>query len=397
MDAIESATAGPAIPGVGIPGEAVYRAASPGRPATPIGASLVLDRIERVYSGGATAVAGMCLTVQPGQFVTLLGPSGSGKTTTLKMIAGFEPPDAGRIVLAGREISAVPAHARNIGMVFQNYALFPHMTVFDNIAFPLRMRGRPKREITAAVRDALAQVQLDDLGGRMPRQLSGGQQQRVALARAIVFRPPLLLMDEPLGALDRQLRKAVQSELKRIHRQLGLSVVYVTHDQDEALFLSDVIAIMDRGAIVQIGTPEALYAQPNSRFVAEFLGESNFLAGTVTAVADGSAAVRLADGSEILGRGRGALAAGMAADVLVRPEKLELAPWPPGARAGRNELHGRVELVSFLGSAREYELALDSTRLSARLYLRALEPPFDVGECVVLRFAADDCLVFPAR
>jgi spermidine/putrescine ABC transporter ATP-binding subunit len=360
------------------------------------GASLTLDRLARVYPDGTRAVDDVSFSVTPGRFLTLLGPSGSGKTTTLKMIAGFEAPDAGVITLAGRDISRVPAHARDIGMVFQNYALFPHMTVADNIGFPLRMRRRPTREIRAAVEEVLALLHLDQLGGRFPRQLSGGQQQRVALARAIVFRPPLLLMDEPLGALDRQLRKEVQSELKRLQRQLGLTTVYVTHDQDEALFLSDEIAIMQAGRVVQQGAPETLYAQPAMRFVASFLGESNFLPGTVAAVADGQVWVTLAGGVIVRGRAVGALVPGMRAEILMRPEKIDLHAAGTVAAPDANLLPGRVEMVNFLGSAQEYELDVAGSRLAARLFLRAAVLPFGIGDAVTLQVAPGDCLVFPA-
>jgi spermidine/putrescine ABC transporter ATP-binding subunit len=244
------------------------------------GARLDLLALTKHY-GAVIAVDAVDLVVEPGEFITLLGPSGSGKTTIMLMIAGFVAPTSGQILVDGVNIAGVPPEQRNIGMVFQNYALFPHMTVFDNIAFPLRMRRWPKADIAAAVRDALGIVRLAGFAERHPRQLSGGQQQRVALARALVYRPPVLLMDEPLGALDKKLREELQLEIKHIQSQLGLTVVYVTHDQGEALTMSDRIAVMSEGRILQIGRPEALYQRPASRFVADFLGESNFLAGTI--------------------------------------------------------------------------------------------------------------------
>ena len=359
------------------------------------GASLHLDGLSQIYPDGTQAVHDVSLEVEPGRILTLLGPSGSGKTTTLRMIAGFERPNAGTITLGGRDISDTPPHARDIGMVFQNYALFPHMTVFDNVAFPLKMRRWTRAEIEASVGEALALVQLDTFAGRFPRQLSGGQQQRVALARAIVFRPPLLLMDEPLGALDRQLRKSVQSELKRIQRQIGLTVVYVTHDQEEAMFLSDRIAIMQGGRIVQNSVPEELYARPTSYFAASFFGESNFLHGHVASNMQGRVSLTMAKGT-IQALAAEALEPGMRAAVLVRPEKLQL--YPVGSQLGHacNCLHARVEMVNFLGSALEYELEIDGVRLTARVYQRTAADVFQVGDTVMLGFSPNESLAFAA-
>ncbi len=362
----------------------------------PRGAALQLDRVSRLYADGTHAVRDVSLSVPAGRILTLLGPSGSGKTTTLKMIAGFEIPDSGTITLAGRDISRIPPHARDLGMVFQNYALFPHMNVFENVAFPLRMRRRSRADIETAVRDALALVHLEGFEARLPRQLSGGQQQRVALARAIVFRPPLLLMDEPLGALDRQLRKSVQSELKRIQRQLGLTIVYVTHDQDEAMFLSDEIAIVQDGRIVQCGPPEALYDAPGSVFVASFLGESHFLAGIVADVTPGLASVTLPNGWQVKGKPAAALVAGQAASILVRPEKLHVYGGSSAFEPHPNVLPGHIDLVNFLGSAMEYEIDLAGARLTARVTLRAAAQSFAIGDPVQLHFAPEDCLVFPS-
>jgi len=358
------------------------------------GACLVLDRLTRRYPDGTVALRGLSLSVPAGRIVSLLGPSGSGKTTTLKMIAGFDKPDSGSITLAGRDISRTPPHMRDIGMVFQNYALFPHMSVFENVAFPLRMRHRARRDIETAVQEALALVELQGVAARLPRQLSGGQQQRVALARAIVFRPQLLLMDEPLGALDRQLRKSVQSELKRLQRQLDLTVVYVTHDQEEAMFLSDEIAIVQNGQIVQCGAPAALYDAPGSVFVAGFLGESNFLGGTLAEAGAGRALVTLPGGRQMRGRSAAPMAAGQAVSVLIRPEKLQVhvASHAPGCEV--NVLRGRIDLVNFLGGAVEYEVDLDGPRLTARVYLRASAATFAVGDPVVLHVEPQDCLVF---
>jgi putative spermidine/putrescine transport system ATP-binding protein len=252
---------------------------------TARGAALELHDLGKSY-GGLKVLGGVNLNVAPGEFVTFLGPSGSGKTTTLNLIAGFADPDAGgRMQLDGRSLDRVPAHKRDIGVVFQNYALFPHMTVRENIAFPLKQR-RPRPDaatIAQKVDRVLALVHLGAYGDRRPDQLSGGQQQRVALARAVVFEPKLLLLDEPLGALDKRLRESLQLELRRIHRELGVTIIFVTHDQDEALTLSDRIVVFREGAVEQIGTPAELYDTPGSEFVATFLGDSNIFAGTVLA------------------------------------------------------------------------------------------------------------------
>ena len=254
--------------------------ASGARPAsgTParLGAPLALQAIAKRY-GGVTAVDRLSLEVASGEFVSLLGPSGSGKTTTLMMIAGFIIPSSGSILLDGKNITRLPPYRRNIGMVYQNYALFPHMTVGRNVAFPLRMRGVGRDEIARRVGRALELVQLKGLSERRPTELSGGQQQRVALARALVFEPPLLLMDEPLGALDKKLRQELQSEIKRIQRETRGTVIYVTHDQEEALSLSDRVVVLNHGRIEQVGPPGELYERPRTRFVAEFLGAANFL------------------------------------------------------------------------------------------------------------------------
>ena len=239
------------------------------------GASVALTDLEKRFDR-TNAVDGVSLDVRSGEFLTLLGPSGSGKTTTLMMIAGFETPTAGDIAIDGKSVVAMPPYRRNIGMVFQSYALFPHLTVADNIGFPLKQRGVPKDERARLVAEALELVHLPGYGSRYPRQLSGGQQQRVAVARAVVFKPRLLLMDEPLGALDKQLRENLQLEMRHLHADLGITFIYVTHDQEEALTMSDRIAVMNDGKVAQVGRPEDLYDRPTSRFVAGFIGESNF-------------------------------------------------------------------------------------------------------------------------
>src|SRR5688572_11305539 len=244
------------------------------------GASVDLVNLRKLY-GGVVALDTLTLSVKQGEFVTLLGPSGSGKTTTLMMIAGFEDPSAGDILVNGEPVVSRPPHRRNIGVVFQSYALFPHMTVAGNVGYPLRMRHVRRDDVRRRVAAALDLVQLGALGDRYPAQLSGGQQQRVALARALVFEPPLLLMDEPLGALDKKLREDLQLEIKRIHRDVGVTVIYVTHDQSEALTMSDRIAIMRAGRLEQYGAADELYERPATRFVAEFVGEATLLGARV--------------------------------------------------------------------------------------------------------------------
>src|SRR5262245_30972385 len=265
---------------------AELRAMNSAASGAPRGASVSLADLAKKYDR-TNAVDGVSLDIRSGEFLTLLGPSGSGKTTTLMMIAGFETPSAGDIAIDGTSVVAMPPYRRNIGMVFQNYALFPHLAVEDNIGFPLKQRGMAKAARTKLVAEALELVRLPGYGGRYPRQLSGGQQQRVALARAIVFKPRLLLMDEPLGALDKQLRESLQLEMRRLHADLGITFIYVTHDQEEALTMSDRVAVMNEGLVAQIGTPEDLYDRPCDRFVASFIGESNFLPAVVRGEEDG--------------------------------------------------------------------------------------------------------------
>jgi putative spermidine/putrescine transport system ATP-binding protein len=335
-------------------------------------------------------VAGVSLDIRPGEFLTLLGPSGSGKTTTLMMIAGFETPDAGEITLDDRPVTALPPHRRNIGVVFQNYALFPHLSVFENIAYPLRVRRVRVAEIRERVRAALAMVRLEGFEARAPHQLSGGQQQRVALARALVFEPAALLMDEPLGALDKRLREHMQLEIKSLHSTLGLTMVYVTHDQTEALVMSDRVAVMHHGRLEQVGAPPDVYERPVNRFVAEFIGESNLLAATVGA---GRSAALLEDGTRIAASGLGRFAEGEHVWLVVRPEKIVMRR----TVAGANPLPGKIDEVNFFGDTRRYRVRLG--QVPATLHANApnsrLVESFEVGDAVVLCFDGDDCVAVP--
>jgi putative spermidine/putrescine transport system ATP-binding protein len=300
-------------------------------------AGVTLERLTKTFPGGTRAVDGISVEIGAGEFFSLLGPSGCGKTTTLRMVAGFEPPDGGIIRVGGREITNLPPEQRDMGMVFQNYALFPHRTVAENVAFGLRMRNVPKAEIALRVRDALELVRLSGLEERRPSQLSGGQQQRVALARAIVVKPTVLLCDEPLGALDKKLRQAMQFELKALHRRLGLTLLYVTHDQEEALTMSDRIAVMRAGRIAQLGPPEEIYDRPRTRFVADFIGDINILEG----MAEGASLRLPADWTCPLPM---PLPSGPAA-VALRPERVQLiAP-------GQGLVDAIVEEANFLGDS----------------------------------------------
>ncbi|MCW5750052.1 MAG: ABC transporter ATP-binding protein [Alphaproteobacteria bacterium] len=344
-------------------------------------ASIHLDGVSKTYDGRVLAVDDVTLHVNPGEFFSLLGPSGCGKTTTLRMIAGFETVDRGRIHVGGQDITDMPVHKREMGMVFQSYALFPHRTVTENVAFGLRMRGLARAEIAERVRAALELVALTGFEDRRPGQLSGGQQQRVALARAIVIRPRVLLCDEPLGALDRKLRQQMQFELKQLQKELGLTLVFVTHDQDEALAMSDRIAVMNAGRIDQIGTPGEIYERPQTRFVADFIGEINLFDGEAH-----EGGFHLDGGRQLpapvsSGRRRRVLA--------VRPEKVMFV------EEGGSVFSGQIESVNFLGGYTLYRVVatgrrpilVKETNLSER---RARAP----GELVHLSWNPQDVVLF---
>lgn len=318
---------------------------------TVTGAPVALSAITKRF-GDAMVLSDLDLDIRAGEFLTLLGASGSGKSTLLNIIAGFIKPSSGTVRVDGRDLTVVPPHRRGFGMVFQNYSLFPHMTVTDNVAFPLRRHGWDRQAIAPAVGEALEMVQLSHLGNRKPAELSGGQQQRVALARAIVFRPPVLLMDEPLGALDKLLRDQLQLEIRKLHQELGTTFVFVTHDQDEALAMSDRIALLREGTIAQVGSPRELYQTPASRYVAEFVGASNIFTGTVTQ-----------DGFTEAGTGRVfELPSGARRDAtcaMVRPERIRvLSPDHPGP-AGAQLLGGVVEDDVYFGASRQVQIRTD--------------------------------------
>jgi spermidine/putrescine ABC transporter ATP-binding subunit len=303
-----------------------------------------------------SAVREMDLQIKEGEFFSLLGPSGCGKTTTMRMIAGFEEPTAGTVWLHGKDVTTDPPNKRDVNMVFQSYALFPHMSVFENVAFGLRRRQVPKNEITTKVGEILEIVDLSGRENRRPRELSGGQQQRVALARALVNHPKALLLDEPLGALDLKLRQAMQVELKRIQREVGITFVYVTHDQGEALTMSDRIAVMNDGLIEQLASPREIYEHPASRFVAGFIGTSNLLTGTAARVGDSAATIEVSGDERVIVPIRDlAVAQGDALEVTVRPEKIELGTQPPPT--GSCALRGTVSEVVYLGTSTNFTIA----------------------------------------
>ncbi|MEM9205651.1 MAG: ABC transporter ATP-binding protein [Pseudomonadota bacterium] len=346
------------------------------------------ENVQKSYDGETLVVKNLNLDIARGEFLTMLGPSGSGKTTCLMMLAGFETATHGEITLGGQPINNVPPHKRGIGMVFQNYALFPHMTVEENLAFPLEVRKMAKPEIETRVKRALDMVELPQFGARMPAQLSGGQQQRVAVARALVFDPELVLMDEPLGALDKQLREQMQYEIKHIHESLGVTVVYVTHDQAEALTMSDRIAVFNDGVIQQLSTPDELYERPENSFVAQFIGENNRLNGKIERRTDTTCEVKLETGEtvealavNVEGRDRTTLS--------IRPERIEINP--PGETAG-NHLTGRIEELIYLGDHIRTRMTVSGNpEFIVKVPNKAGHAVLKEGDTATIGWATEDC------
>jgi putative spermidine/putrescine transport system ATP-binding protein len=348
-------------------------------------AEIELRDVSKAY-GSVEAVDRVSLPIQRGEFVTLLGPSGAGKSTVLMMIAGFVEPTSGQIQVGGQEITTVPPHRRNLGVVFQNYALFPHMTVFANVAYPMWMRGIANSEVVRRVREMLALVRLADKVDRYPQLLSGGEQQRVALARALVFSPRALLMDEPLGALDRKLRQQVQVEIRTLQRRLGITTIHVTHDQDEAFTMSDRVAVMSRGRIEQVGTPREVYAQPATAFVAEFVGESNQWKGHVKRRADGVADLVTATGTRVL-LPPGCYEEDLPANVYVRPEAVSFCEkGAPGV-----QVMGTIVEAIYLGDAVRY---LVKTREGDVVKVKSVDGRAERGDEVALTWATDSVHVY---
>jgi ABC-type Fe3+/spermidine/putrescine transport system ATPase subunit len=341
--------------------------------------------------GDHRAVSDLTLAVGSGECLALLGPSGCGKTTTLGMIAGFVEPDAGEIRVAGRRMHGVPPYRRDTGMVFQHYALFPHLTVFDNLAFGLIMRKTPRAEIASRVRQALDLVRLPGLERRYPRELSGGQQQRVALARALVIRPAVLLLDEPLSNLDAKLRHEMRLEIAEIQKRLRITTVFVTHDQEEALVIADRIAVMRDGLVEQVDAPGVIYARPRTPFVARFIGDANFLAGRVTGPAAGPVAVDTDAGPTVLAASEVPRRPGERVVVMVRPEKIRLARTTGGAED--NTVAGEVRTIAFTGAVTSYQLVVGATTLTAALHDTAHLAGVAPGDKLYAEWRAADALL----
>ena len=347
---------------------------------------LSIRHVRKDY-GATTVVKDFNLDVDAGEFVSFLGPSGCGKTTVLRMVAGFEEPSAGAIVVAGRDITRLRPNQRNVGMVFQAYALFPNLTVASNIAFGLKVAGMGKAEADARVAEMLSIIKLPEFGNRFPYQLSGGQQQRVALARALAPKPKLLLLDEPLSALDAKVRVALRDEIRSIQKSLGITTVFVTHDQEEALSISDRIVVMYGGIAEQVGTPFEIYNRPATRFVASFVGTLNILDGTVTEPAQGT--VRIGQDEIRLGRAVEGRLAGQAVSIALRPEAISLG----GGADRTGALSGRISDVSFLGSVIRVRVAVGANSVSLDTFNSPMSPPPVVGEPARLSFAPRDVLV----
>ncbi len=346
--------------------------------------------------GDVQAVAGVDLDIAEGEFFSLLGPSGCGKTTLLRMLAGLDTPTGGQIIIAGRDMKAVPPYLRPVNMMFQSYALFPHMNVADNVAFGLRQEGRKRAEIATRVESMLDLVQLSGMGGRRPHQLSGGQRQRVALARCLIKQPRVVLLDEPLAALDKKLRQQTQFELMRIQAQVGVTFVMVTHDQEEAMTMSTRIAVMDKGRILQIGTPHQIYESPVDRFVAEFIGSANFFMGTAAGAGDGGCAVAV-EGLATPIVIPAALPPGQSVTVMVRPEKIAMGR-VPAMGEGLNHLDGIVAEIAYHGDVSLYRVRLAGGQVvtvTAANLRHAAEPGLDRGDRVVLSWHPANAVLLP--
>ncbi|MGB3138675.1 MAG: ABC transporter ATP-binding protein [Nodosilinea sp.] len=351
-----------------------------------------LRQVVKIF-GSDTAVRQLDLAIRQGEFFSILGPSGCGKTTTLRLVAGFEAPTAGEVLIQGTNVSTVPAHRRPVNTVFQSYALFDHMSVKDNIAFGLKIRRLGAAQVRDRVADALRLVRMETMASRYPAQLSGGQQQRVALARALVNRPAVMLLDEPLGALDQKLRKQMQVELANLHRQLGITFVMVTHDQEEALSLSDRIAVMNNGQIEQIGSPSDIYDRPRTPFVADFIGDTNLLPGRVEQADPAQVQITTESGLRVLARTAGSSPSLRDVVVSIRPEKITLSPTPG---VGGNCYRGQVSHLMYLGTHRHYVIHLSSGEALTVRRPNQSEDSLAIDSSVYVSWTADDCLVLDA-
>lgn len=355
-------------------------------------ATVELKNLSKAF-GNFKAVDNLSLQVESGEFISLLGPSGCGKTTTLRMIAGLNEPDEGTVVIGDETVNDKPVHKRNIGMVFQSYALFPHMTVSENIAFGLKMRARSKTEIAAKTEQVLELIQLPGIGDRLPKQLSGGQQQRVALARAIVTEPSVLLLDEPLSNIDAKLREKMRIELKQLQEKLKITAIYVTHDQIEALAMSDRVVVMNQGAIEQVGRPLQIYESPATGFVANFIGRSNFLSGQITAVNDCEIEVTTASDWRVIAQRTGEIPVGKRIRMAIRPERIRISE-TGAAKSLRNQAHGKIEFIAYLGSSTQYQILLnEGDRLIVEQQNLKGAPTRKKNETLRLEWNPEDCLV----
>ncbi|HEX5326358.1 MAG TPA: ABC transporter ATP-binding protein [Acetobacteraceae bacterium] len=372
-------------------------------PPAASGADVELRNIAKSFGSDAPAVSDLSLTVTPGELVSFLGPSGCGKTTTLRIVAGFVEPDRGQVLLNNADVTDLPPNKRDVGMLFQSYALFPHLTVGDNVAFGLRMRRIPRQERRRRVAEALELVRLQDFIDRFPRQMSGGQQQRVALARAIVIHPSVLLLDEPLSNLDARLRRDMRTEIRQLQQQLGITTIFVTHDQEEALTMSDRVVVMNRGRIEQIGQPGDIYRAPQTLFVAGFIGEANFLSGSLESAPPGQVRFVTADGMALIAIADTTLHAGAPAMATVRPESVHiLRPGDPRSERYANRFTGRVEATSYLGSSTSVRVHVDPA-VSLQVMQQNHEADEDridhaphPGETVVIAWHAESCRVIRA-
>jgi putative spermidine/putrescine transport system ATP-binding protein len=352
-------------------------------------------KISKSYDARTFAIKDFDLDIRQGEFLTMLGPSGSGKTTLLMMLAGFEAPTGGQIVVRGRQIQNIPAHRRNIGMVFQNYALFPHLNVAENVAYPLKVRGVPRSEIGPKVQQALGSVHLSGYGERRTTQLSGGQQQRVALARALVFNPDLVLMDEPFGALDKMLREEMQYEIKKLHSKLGVTIVFVTHDQGEALVMSDRVAILNHGKLQQVAAPKRLYEDPANGFVATFIGENNKLPGTVKVLSERDCVIALASGVSIVCRRGDVDSVGQSAVAMVRPERVQVTEVSAASSGSANSVPATITDITYLGESFRLEMRLAcGTAMLAKLPNTKRAEAFHPGQSVALSWETAEGTAF---
>jgi putative spermidine/putrescine transport system ATP-binding protein len=375
-----------------VPAAVTGNRSEPSLGATESSPAIALRGVCKEYGREVRALDDVNLSVHAGEFVTLLGPSGSGKTTLLMILAGFESPSRGQVFAGAQDITNLPPQRRNFGIVFQSYALFPHMSVQSNVAYPLAARGIRGGRRAELVRDALALVGLEGLGHRRPSQLSGGQQQRVALARALVYRPRVLLLDEPLGALDRAMRERMQAELKRLHRKVGVTFVYVTHDQDEALRMSDRVVVISEGRIEQVGSPEDVYLRPATRFVAGFVGSTNLLPGQAVTCSGSSARIKLDDGVITEVGSAANVVSGGGVFVVVRPDKIAVSL--PGApyRGGELNVVGRLEQETFGGTVWLYEIA---TSIGVWHVALAKRLEAQVGDAVDVRWRPNEAWAVP--